>query len=246
MATRGIKGFKLDGKYYGVYNYSDSCPQQLGKEMIEEARNALSHNSIEIAKRNIRGLTQVDSEAFDEEGMYSRTQESEYLSNVFSGKENTFHNEIGFIEDSLFCEYAYIIDFDDKKLMLFDGFQEDPQENNPFGTDKNDSGYYPCKHIDSIDVMRDDALKLLYMDYGVDLEIEEGEEGYLETYTRVCFELGSIQHGVEMLLSSLLDTASESEDFDALVESHQKYVGKLDETVDEVIAFMGDLIKEII
>lgn len=94
--------------------------------------------------------------------------------------------------------------------------------------------------------MRDDALKLLYMDYGVDLEIEEGEEGYLETYTRVCFELGSIRHGVEMLLSSLLDTASESEDFDALVESHQKYVGKLDETVDEVIAFMGDLIKEII
>lgn len=130
MATRGIKGFKLDGKYYGVYNHSDSYPQQLGKEMIEEARNALSHNSIEIAKRNIRGLTQVDSEAFDE-GMYSRTQESEYLSNVFSGKENTFHNEIGFIEDSLFCEYAYIIDFDDKKLILFDGLRKTPKRTTP-------------------------------------------------------------------------------------------------------------------
>ena len=51
---------------------------------------------------------------------------------------------IDFIKDSLFCEYAYIINLDDNVLEFWKGFQKEPQESNRYGT-QCDRDYYPCK-----------------------------------------------------------------------------------------------------
>lgn len=75
-------------------------------------------------------------------------------------------NSIDFIMDSLFCEYAYIINLDDNMLEFYTGFQHVPQEGNRYGTESTYEGhdgtkYYPCKllktfslnEIDDVDVI---------------------------------------------------------------------------------------------
>lgn len=52
--------------------------------------------------------------------------------------------------DSLFCEYAYVIDLDTGQLLFFVGGQTVPQEGNPYGTTPMkpfgmDQDYYPCR-----------------------------------------------------------------------------------------------------
>ena len=38
------------------------------------------------------------------------------------------------IRDSLFCEYAYVIDLDRDELLFFIGGQRKPKEGNPYGS----------------------------------------------------------------------------------------------------------------
>ncbi len=53
---------------------------------------------------------------------------------------------IEFIKDSLFCEWAYIINLDNNTLEVWKGFQQSPQKDNRYGTSLED-GYYPCALI---------------------------------------------------------------------------------------------------
>jgi len=62
-----------------------------------------------------------------------------------------------FIKNSLFCEWAYIINLDSKELEIYKGFQKEPN-NNRYSIDApSDRGYYNCKLLMSIslDVARD-------------------------------------------------------------------------------------------
>jgi hypothetical protein len=54
-----------------------------------------------------------------------------------------------FIRDSLFCEYAYIINLDTNCLEFWVGFQKEPCENNRYGSRLEDGydDYYPCKMV---------------------------------------------------------------------------------------------------
>lgn len=56
-------------------------------------------------------------------------------------------DEIRFIKDSLFCEWAYFYDKDKRIFEIWKGFQKIPDPNNPFGQEQNEDGYYPCKRI---------------------------------------------------------------------------------------------------
>lgn len=62
-----------------------------------------------------------------------------------------------FVKDSLFNEYTYVIDLDNDKLKIYQGFNKEPLEKKPeerfykeqFDKDGkliNDGGYYPVKH----------------------------------------------------------------------------------------------------
>jgi hypothetical protein len=56
------------------------------------------------------------------------------------------------IKDSLFCEYAYVIDLNDEQLLFFSGGQKRPQEGNPYGTKPEkpfgmEEDYYPCRLV---------------------------------------------------------------------------------------------------
>ncbi|MBR2810525.1 MAG: hypothetical protein IKD69_04015 [Solobacterium sp.] len=49
-----------------------------------------------------------------------------------------------FIQDSLFREYARVIDLDENRLLFHVSFQKTPQEDNRYGCSPDENGYYPA------------------------------------------------------------------------------------------------------
>ena len=60
---------------------------------------------------------------------------------------DTSKHGIDFIKDSLFCEWAYFYDKDNRVFEIWKGFQKEPDPTNPFGQEKSENAYYPCKRI---------------------------------------------------------------------------------------------------
>ena len=51
-----------------------------------------------------------------------------------------------FIKDSLWCEYAYIINLDTNVLEYYEGFQTEPDPDGRYGQECS-CEYYPCKKV---------------------------------------------------------------------------------------------------
>lgn len=147
MSTRGLKGFKYDNKTYGVYNHFDSYPSGLGMDMIRTID--LLPTDLKPIYENIKKLNIIPSDD-GAKTLYEQSQDGDYITNLLTGKNPDLLDGFEFIYDSLFCEYAYIIDFDKEQLLLFRGYQKDPQKDNMFGTNQNHMGYYPCVFRGSI------------------------------------------------------------------------------------------------
>jgi hypothetical protein len=63
------------------------------------------------------------------------------LEGVLAGTLKHLTDDTGFIEDSLFCEWAYVINLDKSTLEVFKGFQNDPSD---------EEKYLPCKMVASL------------------------------------------------------------------------------------------------
>lgn len=212
MGTRGSIGFKLKGQYILTYNHWDSYPEGLGSEVIDFIEQRNKANDWDKLIKNVNGLKFVkatddptpehikshkqyaDDGVNGGNGYYSLLRDLQGLKGleeVAKGKAKLWIIENDFVQDSLFCEYAYVIDLDDKMLLLFKGFQTEPQKDNPFGEEALDRGYesdddyYPVKLIGKIPLKRIalNPMLLLYLkeqleEYKVKYpdEVEEIEE----------------------------------------------------------------------
>ena len=162
MGTRGLYGFRKNGEDKLTYNHFDSYPDYLGRIMVEFCKSTSIKEMNEIFDRIV---------LVDENGKPTKKQITEcieyYNGNVSSqkvedwycllreaqGNPNVYKHGLkymvdnqGFIKDSLFCEYAYIINLDTNSLEFYVGFQKEPCLLNRYGTEE-DSGYYPCKMV---------------------------------------------------------------------------------------------------
>lgn len=167
MSTRGLYGFRKNGIDKASYNHYDSYPEGLGKIIVE----FLSTTSSEELNEMFEKIILVDQ--YDEP---SETEQAEIKRmNIYNGEYKDWysilHNyqgnpellretineygkaymtdDISFIKDSLFCEYAYIINLDDSTLEFWNGFQRTPTENR-YGNNTDDDRYYTCKLLMSI------------------------------------------------------------------------------------------------
>ena len=168
MSTRGCYGFRKNGIDKITYNHYDSYPDWLGrhiasfcKETSIDEMNEIFDKIVLVDERSIPNADQIKEciEYFD--GSVSRQSEEDWycLLRNAQGNLNVYKNGLrymidshDFISDSLFCEYAYIINLDTKKLEFWKGFQEKPDKNNRYGTE-SDRGYYPCKMVKSYSLL---------------------------------------------------------------------------------------------
>lgn len=162
MGTRGCYGFRKNGIDKLTYNHFDSYPDCLGYDVVQFCKETSIEEMNKIFDRII--LVEEDSKPTVEQiaecmkyyngDVSTRTPEDWYcLLREAQGDLNVYKNGLkymidnhDFIKDSLFCEYAYIINLDTNDLEFWVGFQHEPDTNNRYGTEQDD-GYYPCKML---------------------------------------------------------------------------------------------------
>ena len=174
MSTRGLYGIRKNGVDKCTYNHSDSYPSWLGRKVLEFCAN----NTIENLEKFFNKIELVDESSKPTEEQIKKCVEAGYYNGVVSTKsvndwycllrnlqgnfdeyQDLIDNDeakiifmtdcISFIKDSLFCEYAYIINLDDEVLEFYEGFQKEAQKGNRYGETEED-GYYPCKLVFTI------------------------------------------------------------------------------------------------
>ena len=112
MSTRGAFGIRKNGIDKVGYNHFDSYPEGLGAEILTWLKNT-DMNKL--------------SSLFDKIILLEPNHDFKEVFNWDTHEINSsFTEDSAFLGDSLFCEYAYIINLDDNVLEFYVGFNEDP------------------------------------------------------------------------------------------------------------------------
>lgn len=191
MGTRGLYGFRKNGVDKTTYNHYDSYPDYLGRNILEfirnhgEKLNSIFDNIIMVNEDDIPTKEQIEEcKAYCDTSVSKQTEEDWYcllhkqgdLEPYVNGLKYMIDNH-DFILDSLFCEYAYIINLDTNKLEFWVGFQKKPDETNRYGIEMYDN-YYPCKLIKEYDldmIMNNQELEIDYFVEDMEEEAKKDE-----------------------------------------------------------------------
>lgn len=158
MGTRGILGFRIDSTDKLAYNHFDSYPSGLGTTI----QRWLRESSLDDVKAQVRALRVV---AADTKPSPEDIEALQPWTNLNVSSQCTqdwyclLHNTQGdpgatlqagvivdsasFVADSLFCEWAYVVNFDDSAIEVYRGFQKAPHSDGRYAAETADRGYYP-------------------------------------------------------------------------------------------------------
>jgi hypothetical protein len=141
MGTRGVVGWRLDEEDKVAYNHFDSYPEELGVKVLDYAANTplnvlIAHfNNVKLVKDSDvptpEQIKRCHAHNAVNHSVSTQSDDDWYclLSNVQGDLQATAHlgymiDYSQFLRDSLFCEWAYIINLDTKKLEVYRGFQK--------------------------------------------------------------------------------------------------------------------------
>ena len=144
MGTRGAVGVRLGGHDKITYNHWDSYPEGLGHDTIKAVHDLLKDRpAFEEKVRNLKAVEVVNGDKVEptpeqieqlrkyaDTGVSNQSLKDWYcLLRQTHGKIDVildagyFEDSADFLHDSLFCEYAYVINLDDNVLEVYKGFQ---------------------------------------------------------------------------------------------------------------------------
>lgn len=173
MGTRGAWGFRINGEDKVTYNHWDSYPEGLGQDIVNALRKIPLDNLRERAAnlRLVNGQDQADAgdierlKKFADDSVSSRSMTEWYvlLRKTQGDLPATLEAGVmidgkGFVADSLFCEWAYLVNLDEGVLEVFQGFQREPHQKGRFAnmesekTHRGENQYYPVAWIASFDL----------------------------------------------------------------------------------------------
>lgn len=196
MGTRGIIGLVIDGEVKATYNHFDSYPEALGAKMLAFAASLTVRMDRVIEQA--RALRLVTDDDPIEEGVRIRASARGLIDrnvgarigadNAIDTSENWYQllrnaqgdldayldlgvmeDSVAFADDSLFCEWGYLIDLDRKRFETYRGFVTTPHTDGRFGKGDSkpadwepryasDKFYYPIRllmdyRLDSLDTV---------------------------------------------------------------------------------------------
>jgi hypothetical protein len=142
MGTRGACGFIVDGVEKITYNHFDSYPSALGNNVLK----FLSGRNLEELKKAVRKIQMIDPNSIPtqeqiqackkytdlnvserpEPDWYCLVREAQGDLKAYVEDLSMMIDNKNFLKDSLFCEWAYIINLDVGKLEVYKGFNKDP------------------------------------------------------------------------------------------------------------------------
>ena len=184
MGTRHLTAVFLNGEYrVAQYGQWDGYPSGAGLKILSALQNGVDEDSLADFKAKVATTKFLSDEEHDARWRAAGADSSgfatkdvsdlfeknypalmrdmgagiiEYLMESLPGAE--LHNSIDFASDSLFCEYAYVIDFDKNTFEVYKGFVTtplDPSERFFAWTkekDHRDEQYFPVKHAETFDL----------------------------------------------------------------------------------------------
>lgn len=171
MSTRGAIGFRSNGVDKVTYNHSDSYPTCLGESIMSELNKA--KKTCEAMGVMFEKLPMIKNRNEDKNA--GKMTLLPYLTESFA-----MYDCCSFLKDSLFCEWAYIVNLDDKVLEIYKGYNKQQGALGRYASFKRD-GYYGVAliaiiHLD--DLYGANAGQIEYVcDY---LESKEVEAGYIK------------------------------------------------------------------
>lgn len=176
MGTRNLTCVVKDGEYkVAQYCQWDGYPSGNGVEILEFLKNmdrnhfenrlddCVFISNDEIQKRwkecgaDDSGWVNMEiSDKFKEKYplLHRDTHPADALKMIHdsTGKVELY-NDIGFAKDGLYCEWAYVVDFDKNTFEVYRGFQKSGvPEDNRFGNEVNENGYMPVSLVKTYDL----------------------------------------------------------------------------------------------
>lgn len=143
MGTRGAIGFRSGGQDKISYNHWDSYPDGLGRKMLEycgthsldQMRSVASkivlvsdgeHPTPKQTEDHLDSLnTDVGQQSVED--LYCLLREAQGdLAYYDDPKHYLMVDNSSFLADSLFCEWAYVVNLDEGVLECYRGFNKDP------------------------------------------------------------------------------------------------------------------------
>ena len=179
MGTRNLTYVVKNGEYkIAQYGQWDGNPSGQGQTIVEFLLNEGNIRKLESILSKVRyldrkgkdkdfielfhknapeWLSDSDNRTPEQIRWFStymtRNLGAEILSNIANSKDSeiVIDNQIDFSKDSLFCEWAYIINLDTEELEIFKGFNTSPLDKSErFYSEEIPEEYYPVKHYKSI------------------------------------------------------------------------------------------------
>lgn len=167
MGTRHLICIVVDGKFATAqYGQWDGYPSGQGQEIVSWLKEHYPEDldRLKLHARNVIVLTpevmrrRWDSCGADGSGMvgmdvvnkfdaqwpHLRREHGSKVLNYFlnTDKPEVSEQNPGFAADSLFCEWAYVLDLDTEELEVYEGFQRAPHDEGRF----HDLPYTPPEH----------------------------------------------------------------------------------------------------
>jgi len=142
MGTRGAVGFRTDGTDKVTYNHFDSYPSSLGNQVTQflkgfkdvEALKKIAENIVlidESSKPTKKQKVEAKELGLFDGNVSSQSDDWYCLLRLAQGDLSVYEkfkymiDSHEFLKDSLFCEWAYIINLDSEKLEIYRGFNKD-------------------------------------------------------------------------------------------------------------------------
>lgn len=172
MSTRGAIGFRIDGKDHIAFNHWDSYPSGLGADILKQLQTASVHdlaalpdrvrNLILFTKDNPPSQDQITaaeeragiepSNMNIEEWLEVLQEGQGSLTPYITGEWPIMYDSHTFLLDSLFCEWAYIVNLDDGTLEVYKGFNTEPNGAGRYASQhrERDGEYYGVVLVDTV------------------------------------------------------------------------------------------------
>lgn len=160
MGTRNLTYVKIDKTpKVAQYGQWDGYPSGRGIEILKFLRDQMNRPKME---ERLRALSWIDGDEVYENPEYKNAYQfdrdcgSDILELIQNGSlskrgetkywiVDKLINVSSFAADSLFCEWAYVVDFDENTFEIYRGFVKEPHTGERFSDMEGQDGYYPVK-----------------------------------------------------------------------------------------------------
>lgn len=175
MGTRGSFGTLSNGTLKLTYNHWDSYPEGLGTDLAKQLVKLLEKHDQTSLKALADLVTVVDSDSkptkeqikklskWTDLNVSEKSTDDWYcVLRDLQGKLDVILEEAGFMVDgndfpkeSLFCEWAYVANFDDMTLEIYKGFQTAKHSKGRFADPACTEEYKPVKLVKTLKLDKD-------------------------------------------------------------------------------------------